>query len=98
MMGTKESHERTVLEGFPLVAQRLHMPDGVTIRALLDEVYRDDAPAYYDLREALSFLCGLKPTQAPTEEQVETAFANWTEEAPRRMARAGTLWTIRVRA
>ncbi len=98
MMGTKESHERTVLEGFPRVARKLHTPDGVTIRALLDEVYRADAPEYYDLREALSFLCGLKPTQAPTEDQVEAAFTNWTEEAPRHIARAGSLWTIRARA
>jgi hypothetical protein len=97
MMGTKESHERTVLEGFPLVAQRLHMPDGVTIRALLDEVYREGAGEYYDLREALSFLCGLKATQVPMAAQVETAFTNWTEEAPRHMARVGSLWTIRAR-
>jgi hypothetical protein len=97
MMGTKESHERTVLEGFPLVAERLHTPEGVTIRALLDEVYRAGTPEYYDLREALSFLCGLKPTQAPTPAQVETAFANWTEEAPRYLAPAGSLWTIRSR-
>ena len=97
MMGTKESHERTVLEGFALVAQRLHMPDGVTIPALLDEVYREGASEYYDLREALSFLCGLKPTQAPTPAQVEAAFTNWTEEAPRYPARAGSVWTIRAR-
>jgi hypothetical protein len=96
MMGTRESHERTILEGFPLVVERLHMQDGVTIGAFLGEVYRDDTPEYYDLRESLSFLCGLKSTQVATAAQVETAFANWTKESPRRIVRVdGPLWAIR---
>jgi hypothetical protein len=99
MMGTKESHERTILEGFPLVVERLQMQDGVTILDFLSEVYREGTPEYDDMRESLSFLCGLKPALAPTAQQVETAFTNWTEEAPRRIKRVGTgeggaLWAI----